>query len=449
MVHGWLEGLDTGSSVIPLLCHGSATATSRFHAVEVRERKKQMSEERGQERMKIAVIGGGIVGGSIAWQLAARNAGEITVFEKSVIAAGASGRTGALLRRHYTNEPEARLAQLGWETYRNWEDRVGGSCGYVPWPVVVTVATQGDYANNVDLMRRNIAMQNRLGIDSRLISADELARLQPRAYVGDVDYVSFEPDSGYVDSIQATTSMMDAASQAGATIREGVEVTGIRSTGGRVNGIITSEGDIAADVVICAAGPWTTALLATAGVDAPISTIRVQIIIAQRPIELFDPHFIYLDTVAGIFTRPWAPGRSLIGVAGGDQHDEVDPTEADLFNDRAYPPLAIEAISRRIPAMKNARYLHGHAGLYDMTPDAHPIIGGTDIQGLYLAAGFSGAGFKKAPAVGIALTEEILDGKARSADLAPFALSRFDSDAWRQPWSNTEYRFDTDFGHGL
>jgi sarcosine oxidase subunit beta len=399
--------------------------------------------------MEIAVIGGGIVGASIAWQLALRNAGHVTVFEKSVIAAGASGRTGALLRRHYTNESEARLAQLGWETYRNWEDRVGGSCGYVPWPVIVTVATRGDCASNVELLRRNIAMQNRLGIESHVISAEELARLQPHAYVGDVDVVSYEPESGYVDSIQATTSMIEAAARAGALIREGIEVSGVCSTGGRVTGITTSDGDTPADIVICAAGPWSTAIMATAGISVPISSIRVQIIIAQRPIELLAPHFIYLDTVAGIFTRPWGPGRSLIGIAGGDQHDEVDPNQADLFNDHGYPPLAIEAMSRRIPAMKNARYLHGHAGLYDMTPDAHPIIGGTDLEGLFLAAGFSGAGFKKGPAVGIALAEMILNEEARSADLAPFALARFDSDAWKQPWSDTEYRFDTDFGHGL
>jgi sarcosine oxidase subunit beta len=398
---------------------------------------------------QIAVIGGGIVGGSIAWQLALRNAGQVTLYEKSVIAAGASGRTGALLRRHYTNEAEARLAQLGWETFRIWDERVGGWCGYVPWPVVVTVATKGEYASNVELMRENIAMQNRLGIDARLISAIELAELQPRTFVGDVDFVSYEPDSGYVDSIQATTSMIEAATRAGATIREGIEVTGIQTTGGRANGVTTSAGSFPADIVICAGGPWSTALMETAGVAVPISAIRVQVIIAQRPIELLEPHFIYLDTVAGIFTRPWGPGRSLVGIAGGDQHDEVDPNEANLFNDHGYPPKAIEAMARRIPAMKNARYLHGHAGLYDMTPDAHPFIGAAGVDGLYVAAGFSGAGFKKAPGVGIALAEMILDGEARSADLAPFALSRFESNAWKQPWSATEYHFDSDFGHGL
>lgn len=181
----------------------------------------------------------------------------------------------------------------------------------------------------------------------------------------------------------------------------------------------------------------------------PVSALRVQIIIAQRPLELFDPHFIYLDTVAGVFTRPWTPGRSLIGIAGGDQHDEVDPETADLFNDHDYPDKAIAGISRRIPAMKNARYLHGHAGLYDMTPDTHPIIGAVGPDGLYVAAGFSGAGFKKAPAVGIALTEVVMDGEARSADLAPFSIQRFETEAWMMPWSETEYRFDSDFGHGL
>ena len=401
------------------------------------------------ESMEFAVIGGGIVGGSIAWQLSLRNAGKVTVYEKSVVAAGASGRTGALLRRHYTNEPEARLAQLGWETYRNWSERVGGSCGYVPWPVIVTVATRGGCAANVDRLHANVAMQNRMGIESRVITADEWQALEPFAFTDDVDYVAYEPESGYVDSIQATTSMVEAAQRAGASFREGVEVTGIATAGGRVTGISTSEGAKAVDALICAAGPWSTALLATAGVDVPISTIRVQIIIAQRPLELVHGHAIYLDTVAGVFSRPWGPGRSLVGVAGGDQHDAVDPNEANLFNDPDYPAIAIEAMSRRIPAMKHARYVHGHAGLYDMTPDAHAIIGETGIEGLYLAAGFSGAGFKKAPAVGIALTEHILDGAARSADLAPFALTRFDSDAWKQPWSTTEYTFDSDFGHGL
>ncbi|MFT4037515.1 MAG: FAD-dependent oxidoreductase [Thermomicrobiales bacterium] len=248
-----------------------------------------------------------------------------------------------------TPTAEARLAQLGWETYANWNERVGGSCGYVPWPVIVTVATEG-VSSNVDLMRQNIAMQNRLGIDSRLITAAELQELQPYSYVGDVDYVSYEPDSGYVDSVQATQSMISRdASGRHRPRRE----RGHRHPDGRwsATGLLTSAGDFPADVVVCAAGPWWTRIMATARVEIPISTIRVQIIIAQRPIELVEPHFIYLDTVAGIFSRPWAPGSSLIGVAAGVAR-RGRSQRRHLFNDHAYPDLAIEAISQRIPAMK-------------------------------------------------------------------------------------------------
>jgi sarcosine oxidase subunit beta len=148
-----------------------------------------------------------------------------------------------------------------------------------------------------------------------------------------------------------------------------------------------------------------------------------------------------------MFCRPWGPGRSLIGVAGGDQHDEVDPDGYECRNDPSYPALAIAAVAKRIPAMASAAYLHGHAGLYDMTPDAHPIIGTARIDGLYVAAGFSGAGFKKGPAVGQCLAELILDGHAVTVDLTPFRLERFDADAWQQPWSETEYVFTSDFGH--
>ena len=177
---------------------------------------------------------------------------------------------------------------------------------------IVTVATKGDYASNVELMRTNIAMQNRLGIDSRLITAEELQQLQPHAYVGDIDYVSYEPDSGYVDSIQATTSMVEAARNAGAVDPRGSRSH--RDSRNRWQG----HGDIDDRWVKCPQTLWSARLVPGRRLCSrplasmiPISTIRVQIIIAQRPIELIEPHFVYLDTVAGIFSRPWGPGRSL------------------------------------------------------------------------------------------------------------------------------------------
>ena len=397
----------------------------------------------------IAIIGGGIMGASIAWHLAKRNAGRVTLFERATIAAGASGKTGALLRRHYSNEPEALLAQRSYEVFRDWPNIVGGDCGHVPTGLIVTVPTGPGHEENLERLRRNIELQNRLGIDSRLVTADELRDLQPFARFDDITMAAYEPTSGYVDAIAATRSMAIAAQRAGARIVERCPVQRIGVEGERVVGVETTDGFVPAGTVICAAGPWSTRLLATAGVRAPISAWRVQIAIVQRPLELEEPHLVYVDTVAGMFCRPWAPGRTLIGIGGGDQHAEVDPDTYEERNDPDYIPAVIAAISRRIPAMARASYLHGHAGLYDMTPDAHPVIGGAGVEGLYIAAGFSGAGFKKGPAVGQCLAELILDGRATTVDLTPFRLERFDSDDWRRPWSDSEYIFTSDFGHGL
>jgi sarcosine oxidase subunit beta len=150
-----------------------------------------------------------------------------------------------------------------------------------------------------------------------------------------------------------------------------------------------------------------------------------------------------------MFARPWFSGRSLVGLAAGDQHDEVDPDNFDQRADPGYMEATLQAVAKRIPGMAGASLSHGYSCLYDMTPDAHSIISETPVGGLYLAAGFSGAGFKKGPGVGEALAELILDGKSSFVDLTPFRLSRFDDDGWHKPWSDTEYEITSDFGHGL
>ena len=397
------------------------------------------------------VIGGGITGASTAWHLAKRGVGSIVLLERGTIASGASGWTGALLRRHYTNRPEATLAHHSHLVFRNWDEIVGGSCGYEPQGLIVTVDQRPEVARNVELMAENVAFQQSLGIETECISAADLKALQPWCTVDDVQTVAYERNSGYADAPLATRSMVDAAERAGASIREWVQTLAILtdSDGGRITGVETDAGTIATGTVVLAAGPWSVALAATAGIELPIESIRVQIAIVHRPRELSEPHFVFLDMAAGCFTRPWAAGRSLLGVAGGEQHDTADPNDFAPGNDADYPDTAKAAVAKRIPAMARASYLHGHAGLYDMSPDTHPIIGPAGPDGLFVACGFSGAGFKKGPAVGECLAALIVDGAPSLVDLAPFRLSRFDSPGWDQPWSETEYIFTSDFGHKL
>lgn len=401
------------------------------------------------ERAEIVIIGGGIMGASLAFALTKLGVRDVMVIERGTLAAGASGKTGALLRQHYTNVPEATLAHLSLQTFRNWNDVIGGDCGFVETGSIVTVATSGEDAGNIDRMRRVIAMQNRIGIKSEVVSADQLFELQPFTNVDDIDVAAYERESGYVDSLAATRGMAEAAIRGGATFVEGRTVTRIVTDGGRARGVETDAGTIEADTVVAAAGAWSVPLLSEIGIDVPVEAQRVQVVILARPLDMpAGGTMTYVDTAAGFFCRNWGPNRTLAGVGGGEFHDIVDPNDWDDRPNAGFGDVVKSYIARRMPAMAKATPLYGHAGIYDMTPDTHPILSAIDgLDGLYLMLGFSGAGFKKGPAIGQSMAEMIVHGHASTVDLTPFRLSRFEDESWREPWSRDEYSFSTDFGH--
>ncbi|MGN6359993.1 MAG: NAD(P)/FAD-dependent oxidoreductase, partial [Thermomicrobiales bacterium] len=252
------------------------------------------------ERAAVVIVGGGIMGASLAFALTARGQRDVLVLERRTVASGASGKTGALLRQHYSNRPEATLVHLSHQVFRQWGDIVGGECGYVECGLIVTVATTGPDDPNVARLRANVALQNDVGIKAVALGPAELRELQPFARFDDLVTAAYEPESGYVDGIAATRAMLDAALARGARLREGIAVQAIRTAAGRVTSVVTSAGDIAADVVVCATGPWSVPLLATAGVTLPIEPIRVQVAILNRPDAL--PRggtMAYVDTAAG------------------------------------------------------------------------------------------------------------------------------------------------------
>lgn len=401
------------------------------------------------EHADVVIFGSGIMGVSLAFALTTLGVRDVLVVERQTVAAGASGRTGALLRQHYTNVPEATLAHLSLQTFANWGEIVGGDCGFARTGSIITVSTSGADAVNIDRMRRNVAMQNRLGIQSQVITAEQLRDLQPFTTADDIAVAVYERDSGYVDAVAATRSMAAAAIRGGARVLEGRTVTGILADGGRALGLETDGGPIEADAVVCAAGAWSMRLLAGIGVDVPLEAQRVQVAVLERPLEMPDVGTMcYVDTAAGFFCRNFGPYRTLAGVGGGEFHDVVDPFDFDQRLDPGFGGAVKASLARRMPAMAKATLLHGHACLYDMTPDAHPILGSVDgLDGLYLMLGFSGAGFKKGPTIGRCMAELIVHGRSTTVDLTPFRLSRFASDAWRAPWSPDEYSFSTDFGH--
>ncbi|CAN5615509.1 FAD-binding oxidoreductase [soil metagenome] len=397
----------------------------------------------------VVVIGGGIVGASVAWQLASRGAGKVVLIERSIIAAGSSGRTGALLRQHYSNLPEAILASRSLEIFRNWSEIVGGDCGFDQTGLIVTVPTGPGFEANIERLKQNVAQLNGLGVAIEIVDRAQLCELDPAAQFDDISHATFESDSGYVDAIAATSSMATAAKHASAVICQGIEATAIESDGSRVRAIVTSAGRIETPQVVLAAGAWSVPIARTVGIELPIEALRVQVGIFQHGFAGERSNRSYVDNAAGIFCRPWGPNRTMIGLGGGDQHDPVDPDNFERRNDLPYPEAARTAGSRRFPAFARAAYLHGHAGIYDMSPDGHPIIGNAGLEGLMIVAGFSGAGFKKGPAVGIAVADQLLNGGCDWVDLNRFALDRFATPSWQEPWSTHEYDLGSDFGHGL
>jgi sarcosine oxidase subunit beta len=401
------------------------------------------------EKAEVVVIGGGIMGASLAFALTKLGVRDVLVIERETLAAGASGKTGALLRQHYTNIPEATLAHLSLQTYRNWADEIGGDCGFVQTGSIVTVATSEADAVNVERMHRVVAMQNQVGIKSEVISGDQLVELQPFTTADDIAVATYERESGYVDSLAATRGMAEAAIHGGARFAEGRTVTGILADVGRVRGVETDAGPVEAGTVVTAAGAWSVPLLAGIGVDVPVEAQRVQVVILARPLAMpADGTMTYVDTAAGFFCRNWGPNRTLAGVGGGEFHDIVDPFDWDERPNQGFGEVVKSYIARRMPAMAQATALYGHAGIYDMTPDTHPILSTVDgLDGLYLMLGFSGAGFKKGPAIGQCMAELIVHGQATTVDLAPFRLARFNGASWQEPWSPDEYSFSTDFGH--
>lgn len=389
----------------------------------------------------IIVIGAGVVGCSIAFHLA-RAGARVQVFDKGAICAGMSARSGALVRMHYTFAPEAELAWKSHRYFVNWSEMVGDRCGFVQTGFAVVVDER-----NAARLRANVAMLRRVGVDTEVVTPATLQKLEPHAFVDDVALAAFEPHSGYADPVATTESLAAAAKRHGAEFSTNTAVAQIVHRGGRATGVVDSNGRIReADGVCVVAGPWTDALLAPLGVKIGIKSERAQIAFFKRPPQL--KHCIYIDTIAGSYFRPHGDDLTLAGLGGWKIEGEANPDDFREANDDDFVAAVRQRLAKRIPAMADAPYSRGHAGIYDVSPDARAVMGRVPtVEGLFVAAGFSGTGFKTAPAVGASMSELILTGTSTTVDLTPFGFERILSG--RMIESPNEYEMGAGFGHKL
>jgi len=364
------------------------------------------------------IIGGGIHGTSLAFHLAERGLKPV-VLERRFLGAEATGRSSGLVRMHYDLEPESRLAWVSFQYFRDWEDRVGGDCGFTRTGFLQIVEQE-----HADQLRANVTMHQRIGIPALVVTAEDVSRLAPGFYTQDFEIAAYEPESGYADPSSTARAFMDAAQRRGARLVQDCRVTGITVQGGRVSGVESSRGEFSAPIVVNAAGAWSARVGRMVGLDLPVDTWRHDTIFIRRPEALRREHPSVIDFQNEMYFRPETGRLTLIGLEDGNPVGE-DPDEQDERARPGFVDRTVERICRRIPGMEHGSLHSAHGGYDGISPDQRAILDQAGPEGFYLACGFSGTGFKIAPGVGACMSERILDGQAVTVDISPFNLERF------------------------
>ena len=364
-------------------------------------------------------MGAGVVGASTAFHLAERGIDTLIV-DREGPAAGSTARSGALVRAHYATALEADLA---WESitdyFEEWGERVGGGCGFTRTGFAFLASE-----SNEDAVASNVGMlKGQVGVETRVIKPDELRELDPNVATDGVASAAYEPRGGYADPSATTVSLLRAAEDQGAHFEQR-NVLALLERGGKIYGVETESGRIEADIVVLAAGAWSIPIAASVGLDLPISPARARVAIFERPYSV-PTHLTLIDSVFQVYCRTTAERCTLVGNREIELEKLQDPDRYSPYPEPAFVQQAAQRIGRRIPALADAPYRLGRAGVIDRTPDGRPIMGPEGPEGLFLTVGWSGTGFKKAPAVGAELARWIDEGSPKRKELSNYNLKRF------------------------
>ena len=366
------------------------------------------------------IIGAGVHGASLAYHLARRGM-RPTVIERASFGAGATGRSSGLVRMHYDVGGDAALAWASFRIFRDWPEIVGGECGITRTGFLKFVPPAFH-----DALRANVAMHQRLGIPSLLIGADDVRRLAPGIAVDDATIAAFEPESGYADPTATTAGFLSAARAMGAHLVQGHAVTAVTTKGGRVTGVRTNGDAYAAPIVVDAAGAWAGQVAAMVGLELPLQVWRHDVAYIRRPAGSPTTHPTVIDDAEAMYFRPEGHDLTLVALEDGNEIGDFSPERETATTAPGFSERVADRLTRRLPMMADGTLHSAHSGQDGITPDQHAIIGPAGPDSFYLDCGYSGTGFKIAPAVGESLAELICEGRnTTTVDLAPFRLARF------------------------
>jgi glycine/D-amino acid oxidase-like deaminating enzyme len=384
------------------------------------------------ETANVVIVGGGLEGLAIAWGLAERGVTDVVVLERATLCSGGTAKSSSIVRCHYGVPSLAAMAWYGVEVMANAEEILGTDVGYRDVGYAVGVGPA-----NVQALRANLAMQRSLGIEVAEITPADMSALWPTMNVDDFSAFGFEPRGGNGDAYLTGMAFAACARRRGVRIKQSTPVAKLTTGhGDRVTGVETADGDrIEAGTVVLANGAWAPALAAPLGVDLPVLAQRAQIVMVTSGEQLRAAPVVS-DLVGLQYFRTEPNGDVLVG---NSDHRDPEYADPDTYRDRADEPViekVAEKLAHRFPDWSNPGVVTTYAGCYDVTPDYNPVLGPSPLDGLFLAVGFSGHGFKLAPAVGRLTAELLLDAESSDPAIDPHDL-RFDRFAQGAPLRST------------
>jgi glycine/D-amino acid oxidase-like deaminating enzyme len=365
----------------------------------------------------IVILGGGVMGASTAYHLAKRGANVVLLERESFFGLGATGRCAGGIRHQFATEVNIRLSLHSLRMLDEFEAETGQpalvrKCGYL------FVLTREE---DVAAFEKNVELQRSLGVTTQWLPGDEVRRMIPLCEFPDALAGTFNPDDGLADPNSVVMGYINAARRLGAACLTDAEVTGIEVAGGKwkVEGVRTNRGSISTQIIVNAAGPWSALIGRMAGVDVPVVPLRRQWL-TTTPLPQIPSDFPFvIDFAQSLYFHREGEGL-LTGMSNNDE-----PIGFDQSVDREWELVHLEAAAKRMPLLEQAGVASRWAGLYEVTPDAHPILGATPVEGFYLVTGFSGHGFMHGPICGLLMAEMILDGQTHTLDVSMLSLRRF------------------------
>ncbi len=361
------------------------------------------------------IIGGGIIGTSVAYYLAKSGMTDCVVLEADYLASGGTGRCGGGIRQQWSTEPNARLAMESVRIFTTLEEELGEDIEFLQGGYLVLAYTDED----VEQFEKNVSLQRALGLDVEILKPDEIGpRVVRELNIDRVKMATYCQKDASANPFLATRAYAAAAKRLGVDVELFTPVRRILTENGRVTGVETDRGVISTSRVINAAGSHSVPLARTAGIELPIKPYRREILVTE-PLERFlDPMIISFSF--GIYFRQVRHGSIIGGFAYPDEQPGFDQTSSVDFLTTMSKKLAY-----LMPVLENVKVVRQWAGLYDVTPDAQPIIGETDgVEGLFQASGFSGHGFMIAPMVSTLLAQ-VVAGQESELDIERLNLRRF------------------------